>query len=224
MMDDVAKSLANKITRDLVYVVGGGAVLCSAWLAETQAYTIEEAMKDLSSIPSIIFVLLVGIAYVAGFILQEAFSFIPGFSTSISIKGWPTWFKHSLRRPYKCYTGEKLIVENGFTDFDAYRIVSSSTKHEIVTGFFDRTATLKHIGTCIGPCFLVTGIFLCFSQVPCLWPIFISIAGLFLFVLVGRLKTMQEITFLMNLQQNPCPVDKRAALQAPPLEVGKPDG
>ena len=66
-MDELVKSVTNKITRDAAYFVGGGTKMVSVWLScESSTVT--------SGSPAIIQVFLAGLAYVLGFLVQGIFS------------------------------------------------------------------------------------------------------------------------------------------------------
>jgi hypothetical protein len=200
-MVDILKSLTNKITRDLAYPIGGGTVIGCAWLT----FSAQGTSIELLNTSIIVQVLLIGIAYVVGFVVQELFSLIPGFSTTLYIKNWRCWFRCSLRWLYTCYTRECFShQERGFSDAEVYKILDGNLENSVLKDVIDRTATLKHIGTCIGPCFIVGGFFLCFiicrSKVTFITCLSLLLVGLFLFVIVGRLKTMQEISYLRCLE------------------------
>ena len=185
-MDELVKSLANRITRDFAYVIGGGTVISVVWLV-----CFSRTHSDFG-IPSIAYLLLLGIAYVVGFVVQESFSFVPGFSTTLSIEKWKCFYKCCLAWLYLRYTREEWKKYEGYKIVDAYKRIRQCD--EPTRALIERTATLKHLGTCIGPCFLVSGLL---ALIGNLWLIAIALLliGGFL-LLVGRLKTMQQIAYL----------------------------
>lgn len=205
-MDELAQSLTNRITRDSAYFVGGGTIIASYCIA---------LGIDTKGFPDIAFVLLGGIAYVLGFAFQEVFSFCPLFSNSLYIKT-PCCV---LRHLYKWHTGKEWCPTCGLDIFDARRTLGklSTNEHQSVISLIERTATLKHLGSSIGPCFLISGFLLFagrfielnslsmrFSWSHCrfswwhahIWASLALLAwGAFLIIL-GRLKTMQQIRYL----------------------------
>src|SRR5512132_762132 len=78
-MDELVKSVTNKIIRDAAYFVGGGTIIASVWLSCDSSTTV-------SGIPAIIQVFLAGLAYVLGFLVQEIFSLCSWFSTALFIR------------------------------------------------------------------------------------------------------------------------------------------
>jgi hypothetical protein len=74
-MGDLIQVLRRFVARDLVYLTGGGCVVASFLYA-------------LGRLPSgsehtVFYILLAGIAYVMGHALQDGFSLLPGFTTTI---------------------------------------------------------------------------------------------------------------------------------------------
>ena len=185
-MDELVKSVTNKITRDAAYFVGGGTIIASVWLScDSSTVT--------SGIPAIIQVFLAGLAYVLGFLVQEIFSLCSWFSTALFIKPG-RWF----RLLYRWHTREEEQDERPtlyIPIFRAYEEAGRQTlKNDEIMAIIERTATLKHIGTSVGPCFMISGIVLLSSSHAWLGVLSIVI-GVFLWI-DGRLKTMQQILYL----------------------------
>ena len=188
-MDGLVKSLENRITRDFAYLIGGGTVISLIWLV---CFSMTHPDLEYDKLPSIAYFLLFGIAYVVGFVVQELFSFLPGFSTTLSIEKWKCSYKCCLAWLYLRYTREEWKEYEGYKIVDAYKRIWQCD--EPTRMLIERTATLKHLGTCIGPCFLVSGLLALAGK---LWliAIMLILTGGFLW-LVGRLKTMQQIAYL----------------------------
>jgi hypothetical protein len=183
-MDELVKSVTNKITRDAAYFVGGGTIIASVWLScDSSTVT--------SSIPAIIQVFLAGLAYILGFLVQEIFSLCSWFSTALFIRPGPLF-----RLLYRWHTREEEERPALYIPiFTAYEEAGKQTlKNDEINALIERTATLKHIGTSVGPCFLISGIVLLSSSHAWLG-ILALVIGLFMWI-DGRLKTMQQILYL----------------------------
>jgi hypothetical protein len=188
-MDELVKSLANRITRDFAYFIGGGTLILSVWLV-----CLPESGFPYERVPSIAYFLLLGIAYVVGFVVQELFSLIPGFSTTLIIGNWRSFYRRALASLYEIYTREQWNDNiEGYRVVDAYNEIGK--RSEPIKALIDRTATLKHLGTCIGPCALLSGFLLALSGCHPWLGIALLVIGVVLIAL-GRLKTMQQIAFL----------------------------
>lgn len=189
-MDEIAKSWTNRITRHFAYFIGGGTVVSSGWLV----FFLESHPNfPYDKVPSIAYFLLLGIAYVVGFVVQELFSLIPGFSTTLIIGNWRSFYRRGLAWLYEKYTREQWGDNiEGYRAVDAYNEIGR--RSEPIKALVDRIATLQHLGTCIGPCFLVSGVV---ALVGCyVWLFFVLLLNSLVLIALGRLKTMQQIAFL----------------------------
>jgi hypothetical protein len=190
-MNELTKSLTNTITRDFAYLVGGGTIIASCWIAF-------DLDKCTDRIPNIAYALLTGVAYVLGFITQEVLSLCPLFSTALYIRSCRT-----LNRLYHWHTREKwpYTNEERIDIVNAYEILGKlKDESDAMRSLIERTATLKHICTSVGPCFFLSGIVLLLDQFSFRTPhlvagLVLAILGGFL-VIHGRLKTMQQMWYL----------------------------
>jgi hypothetical protein len=135
--DGVFKALSRFITRDLIYVVGGGSVVAS--------FLYRFDLLAVNGAPLANYLLAGGIGYVVGYALQDGASVLNIVTTAALRKAkWPlTWL-------YCMFTHRK------WKDVDSRHVHSMQTIQADLSGDpeYERIVTLKHIGTTGAPCSL----------------------------------------------------------------------
>ena len=144
-MDEFFKALRHFITRDLVFLTGGGIVVGSF-------LHLFEDLRPNSGDHLVVFLLLVGISYVVGYAIQDGFSLTGLVSTVL-----PKKLVGIQKRLYEKFTGLPWKDINGEIDFEE---VESSINDDRKIALYERIITLKQVGTTVGPCSLVVAFFL----------------------------------------------------------------
>jgi hypothetical protein len=144
-MDSIIKALQQFLTRDVLYILGGGSVIVS-----TSLYWGVTLPSKLES-PVALFV--AGIAYVIGYIIQEVVSLTPILTTSHFT---PNKFITFI---YKKFTNHSLDIKEAVTNNTAFVELYPNLSERQVQQI-ERTITLKHVGATMGSNWLVSSIFL----------------------------------------------------------------
>jgi len=139
-MDEFFKALRHFITRDLVYLVGGGSVVASF------LYTFDRLPTPNDHV--VVYLLIAGISYVVGYALQDGFSFLPGFTTTT-----PRTLNRYQRFLYERYTRTRWEEIPEATNFQQ---VENALRDERQTALLERIISLQQVGTTVGPCWLVS--------------------------------------------------------------------
>lgn len=143
-MESIVKALQQFLTRDLLYILGGGSViLCVLSLFEIAVPTLTN--------PQAIFV--AGIAYVVGYVIQEIISFTPILTTA--------HFKPNglVRFLYRKFNNSELRVNPEIMNLTAFLNIYPDL-HDRQINQIERTITLKHVGATMGANWLVSSMFL----------------------------------------------------------------
>ncbi|OFZ90380.1 MAG: hypothetical protein A2W21_09170 [Betaproteobacteria bacterium RBG_16_66_20] len=139
-MDEILKGLRHFIARDLVYVIGGGAVVGAFLHLFNRVPTANDSW--------ILFALLGGVGYFIAYALQDALSLTPVLTTTRVMQ--PNAF---VRWLYKRFTREewsKICIDLAEA---RERITNEGQLARL-----ERTITLMQVGTTGGPCMTVCGI------------------------------------------------------------------
>ncbi|MCK5272143.1 MAG: hypothetical protein KAJ52_06180 [Sedimentisphaerales bacterium] len=145
-MNELLKALKQFVTRDIIYIIGGSAILFS--------FTYCFNIKITKNMPLIIQLFGIAMSYVIGYVVQELFCFMHCtriYCSSFNPNGL-------IKKLYERYTrmeiGEITKIDNIEADIEIYK---HPTKN--VIGIYERIITLKQVGTTIGPCLLFSSIF-----------------------------------------------------------------
>ncbi len=186
-MDEFFKALRYFLTRDIVYLIGGGSVVGSL------LYRFDNVPKSNDHL--LLFILLGGIGYVIAYALQDGLSLTP-FITTVPpkhLEGIKKWL-------YERFTQESWEDISPQVEFEQGR---DAIKKEFDIARFERIVTHKQIGTTIGPCFLVCSAIFFWKWVldnpKEQFDIVVAISALFLGLLLvglGWVKLAQEAKFL----------------------------
>ena len=139
-MDEILKGLRHFIARDLIYVIGGGAVV-SAFL-----YLFNRLPA--SSDSWVLFGLLAGLGYFVAYALQDSLSLTPLITTTY-VKN-PNRFVRWLYERFTHETWSTITVE---LDEARERIADEGQLARL-----ERIVTLKQVGTAGGPCIAMCSI------------------------------------------------------------------
>jgi hypothetical protein len=146
-VSELIAALRHFITRDLLYVVGGGAVILSF-------LHLFDRIPDTSTIPTAIYLLTAGFSYGIGYAIQDGLS-LTGLITTSSVTE-PGWFVRGL---YERFTGHSWLLEKGFDPESATVTVTAYAPDESMVEL-RRIISLKHIGTTLGSSGLVCTVLL----------------------------------------------------------------
>jgi hypothetical protein len=184
-MDELLRSLKHFITRDVVYLVGGGTMM----LAFSYGFSLDWKAE----LPVALYLLLAGIAYVLGYAAQDIAGTI---RLARTIPPKKLFFPMTII--YRLFFGSKWKDITSPTDLHdiAFRLPDEQDRirHE-------RIVTLKQVGTTMGPSCLISSCFLHIratatrSQIDTtlFW---LSISLGFLFIVLAWLKAAEQSTFL----------------------------
>jgi len=218
-MNELVKSLKNFIVRDIIYIIGGTSVMLSfLYLFNKTSIITNPASK-------VTYLYIAGLAYVIGYCMQEAFSFLHIVTTANYLQPW-----FLLRWLYRCLVREKWVdIFPDITKGPQRRQEACSRLREAdVTinekastdnsAFRERITALMMIGTTMGPCFLVSGTLLLIKAVEidfsfCYCPISFTVKTCFdlrlsivllltslLLIILSWIKAMQ----LMKITEDLC--------------------
>lgn len=143
-MDSFVKAVEKFLTRDLLYILGGGSLIFSI------LYYFNIALPEKLESYQIIFG--AGIAYVLGYIIQEIISLTPILTTS--------HFKPNrfVRWLYKRFSNNDLSKDLNMTNLEAFFTIYPSLSDRQIEQI-ERTITLKHVGSTMGANWLVSSLF-----------------------------------------------------------------
>jgi hypothetical protein len=191
-MDEFFKILRHFLTRDLVFLIGGGAVV-AAFL-----YRFNRLPQPRDHLAA--YLLLAGISYVVGYALQDGSHIIHlvNITTPRELGCLGKCLYNSFTRDKnKKWTDIKI-------DFDFDKARAAITKKRDIAQF-ERIVTLKQVGTTGGPCALMAAGLLLWKWLTCTGPqealferdtaIAAFLLGLILLAL-GRIKAAQQAEFL----------------------------
>ena len=140
MMDELVKTLRHFITRDLIFLVGGGSVVASF----VYTFGLPPTSKD----PVVLYLLVVGISYVLGYALQDASGLLHVLPTTAprKLNRYQRWF-------YKCYTREPWQDIPGTTNFQR---AEEGLQHGRQIAWLERITSLRQVCTTVAPCWVVS--------------------------------------------------------------------
>lgn len=192
-MNELVKALSKFINRDIPYVMGGSAViLCFLYLFD---------IKIPKEFPLPITLLIVGIAYVLGYAIQDGISFTLITNTSMIVTP-----NKLMKKLFKKWAREDWNVPDDFDSIGVYLALYNDQKIDVLAPI-ERIIFLKHIGTTMGASFLVCTILLGIKSVsqPTALNISISTVTLIfsiLLIFLGWLQVMQLNSTLYKLSSN----------------------
>jgi len=141
-MEEFFKALRHFLTRDIVFMIGGGSV-------------VGIFLRHFHQVPSadshiVLFLLLGGISYAVGYALQDGFSI-----THLTTTTKPRRLCWIARAAYERFTREKWKDIPDSVEFDtARRYIYEDNEHEQAR--YQRLITLRQVGGTLGPCALVS--------------------------------------------------------------------
>lgn len=192
-MTEIIKGLGKFLSRDLMYVVGGGTFLFSIVLSfELDFRPILELLDK-----PVFAVILAGIAYVIGYLNQEMLSLTHIVTTS---RPKPNRF---LSWWYKRFTSCDFTDPPAF-DYTTERIKLLDRYKEEQLVDFERIISLKHIGSAVGSNWFLSSLVL-FITFIIKTNVFLAILALCLFlaslglILTAWIKGMQQYYTMYNL-------------------------
>jgi len=139
-MDELFKALRRFITRDLIYLVGGGSVVASF------LYTFDRVPSPNDHV--VLYLLIAGISYVVGYALQDASCLLPILPTAA-----PRRLNCYQRALYRWYTREQWQDIPDTTDFEQ---AEEGLKDERQIAWLERVTSLQQLSTIVGPCWFVS--------------------------------------------------------------------
>lgn len=143
-MNELIQALRRFVARDLVYLTGGACVVASfGWAAQRLPSRDNHAA---------VYLLLAGISYIVGHALQDGFSLLPGFTTTIPHK--LNWYQRFF---YKRLTRTDWEDVPEALDFTA---AEDQLDDERQLGDLERFTVLHQLASTVGPCALVSSVFL----------------------------------------------------------------
>ncbi len=202
-MGDLFRALEKFLFRDLTFLLGGSVLLYSFFYSFGKLPTGDINTYD--------YLILAGISYTIGYSLQELFALLRLVRTKAALD--PCWIGLRL---YCCFekkeNPKKTINPNTYYKAKhwLYTEAPDRFRHD-----YERTESLKQVGTAVGPCFVIAGLLLIFkSEWECFMLLFKSelecfmlLAGIGLFVLgiililLGWLKVTQQGLNLIDLHE-----------------------
>ena len=175
-MNKLAKSIRNFLIRDIVYILGGSAVILS-FLHVWGKIDVSKKTININIIPEsaniIFYVIGIGLAYAVGYCLQEVFSLLHIVKTSHYFKpGFP------LRWLYRCLEGERWadvfpdIPKGRHRRWDVTKrlrqanlVINEKASQDDKT-HREWTTSFIMICTTLGPCALISGLLLLWKGFP----------------------------------------------------------
>ena len=187
-MDETLKGFRRFLARDLVFVIGGGAVVGSF----LHLFNRLPAAND----SWVLFGLLAGVGYLIAYALQDVLSLTP-LVTTVSVQN-PNRF---VRWLYRRFMRESWTEIGPKIDADLNKALDNITD-EAQLDRLERIIMLKQVGTAGGPCMALCGIFFFVRWSRAMgeqMDLFVAIAGLTLgvtLVCLGWLKCAQQAQFI----------------------------
>ena len=139
-MDELVRALRHFITRDLIFLVGGGSVVASFVYTFGQPPTPRD--------PVVLYLLAAGISYVVGYALQDASGLLPVLPTTA-----PRKLNRYQRRLFEWYTREQWQDIPETTDFQR---AEEGLQHERQIAWLERITSLRQVCTTVAPCWVVS--------------------------------------------------------------------
>jgi len=188
MMNELIKELKHFISRDVFYILGGALILYS--------FSYKLGLIYDSNLPTVIYLFLAGISYVLGFVAQETFSLIGLVTTGQTEPG------SKMKALYRIWVGVDWKVEN--LDLHRYKMLIYEKTNEQLLAQLNRIISLKHIGSTMASCFLISCVFFLSKATETELPkdIVMTISSFIigiLLIFLNRLQSAQQIKFMDDL-------------------------
>lgn len=156
-MNELVKAIKQFIYRDVLFILGGSSVLSTAlyFLIDLDPKCL--AFKDIlttKGIPTAVYILGAGFAFVVGYAVQDFFSVV-GLVTTAD--------RFSPNCLVKCMYERFVRTDwQDLPEFDPEDVTRKidTIKCEQARVRLERIIALMQIGTTVGPCFLVSAVFL----------------------------------------------------------------
>lgn len=190
-MGELISALKNFISRDLLYVVGGGSVISSFLY-------LFDRISFLQTAPVPVWLFGAGLAYVLGYAIQEGLS-LTGLVTSAYV----TQPGSLVRWLYKKFTNDEWINPSSLKVSEAEVTVTAYAPPETLIEL-RRLVSLRQIGTTMGSCALASSVVLAIRAWSTKSTFDISLAALvFAFAVVlcalGWVKAAQQTQYLRHV-------------------------
>jgi hypothetical protein len=201
-MDELLKMIKHFITRDVAYLIGGSSILL--------AFSYSFGVDWRAELPLPLYLVFTGIAYVLGWAVQDLAGVI-----RIARTVPPRKLYFPITLAYKLFTG--LEWKNIETKDDLMQVtLRLSDEQDKIQ--HQRIATLKHVGTTMGPSCLISAVCLLHAQPASssvrfdgiLFWATLALAAAFL--LLGWIKAAQESKFLEQFEITDDHVKRRKAV------------
>ncbi len=194
-MDELIGSLRRFIARDVIFIVGGSAVVLSFCYAFDHLWILD--------MPRPLYFVAAGFAYVVGYVVQDLACLSGLVTTAHFFKPGGT-----LKRIYRVYTRHDWTEIAPFDGEAAWlRLERAAAKGEVPEASFvrlERVVALRQVGTTLGPCCLLSSVFLLYRGFKFLDPFDMALAvgvlvlGLVLIALAW-LKGAQQVELTQRL-------------------------
>jgi len=228
-MKELTESFRQFLRRDLIYIIGGSTVIYTFLYKFNQIHTFD--------LPIPIYIFIAGISYVIGIASQEFFALIfspvhvaccvllklccksKKNSNNVTIENKEEQIKKELPCSFiiclfEKWSGKqfssisKIIEEAKINDFETARIEIYKDGDDFINAEIERIVSLMHIGSVMGPCFIVDAIFLFWrfflpkagtpSNIIDIWIAVVSISlGIFLLI-YKRLQNVQHLQYIIK--------------------------
>lgn len=200
-MDELIKALRHFITRDVVYIFGGSTVfvffvyLFNLLDLNQLGLILSNSEKYSGWVMAPLVAMGLGSMWVIGYMLQELFSLTPIVVTKPlnKVSRRDKWLYHKF---HHC---EWLDI--GEFDFEDARLEVNELASEDNKAELQRIVMLKHVGTTLGACILTCSVLI--VAYPLISPakvntelLVFSIAISLAFLIVGRIKVLEEMQFI----------------------------
>ncbi len=195
-MDELVRSLRRFIARDVIFIVGGSAVILSFCYAFDRLWILD--------MPRPLYLVAAGFAYVLGYVVQDLFGLLR-LVTTAHVFNPPGW----VRRIYRLHTGREWVEIAPFDGEGALlaieRAAAKGEVPEATSNRLERLVALRQVGTTLGPCCLLSCGFLLFRAFKFQDPfdIGLGVAVLVLgaaLVVLGWLKGAQQMELTHRLR------------------------
>ena len=143
-MNELIRALQRFITRDLIYLIGGGSLVVSF------LYTFERLPSPNDH--GALYLLIAGISYVVGYTVQDSFGLIRVIPTTA-----PHRLNRYLRFLYRCYVREPWRDIPDATNFERAEEKLADDRQVV---WLERITTFQQIGTTVGPCWFASALLL----------------------------------------------------------------
>lgn len=184
-MNELVNALRRFITRDLTFLIGGGSTLGSFLLVFDRLPAVDDHV--------VVYLLLGGIAYVLGYVLQDSFGVLRLIPTTTPRE--PIRYQRLLYRLYVREEWQPIPAVVNFEQVEENLSVDQAA-------WLERLTSLQQLGTCVGPCWLAAGGILAttwWGNSPELFKIALPVASLVMGLILVHLawiKACQQAQYL----------------------------